>query len=237
MKKMLCVFVALVSVAASAKDKDKVTALPSSAAAGLSGKVLAITRHKKADFAAMTAGKATFALLGGAAMVAAGNKIVEDNAIDDPADILETELAPAVAKHYGMTLKSGSGLLVDGSKPKEIVAVQADADYVLDLQSNVWMFAYYPADWNTYWIGYGLQVNLFDKSGKQLAKMACYSDTNKHPKSPGKDAMLANGAQVIKDVSASLAWKCLQRVAKQEFSLADGEVAAIPAALVDPLGR
>lgn len=236
MKKILCAMIALVSVTAAAKDKDKVMALPSGAASQLSGKMLAVTRHKKADFSAMTAGKATFALLGGAAMIVAGNKIVEENQIADPADIFEMELAPALAKKYGMTLKSGSGLLVDGSKPQQIVAVQADADYVLDLQSNTWMFAYYPADWNTYWIGYGVQASLFDKSGKQLSKMTCYSDTNKHPKSPGKDDMLADSAKLLKDVSASLGWKCLQRVARQEFQLADAEVTATPAELMDPLG-
>src|SRR5512132_549989 len=63
MKRILCAFIAIVSVAAAAKDKDKVTALPASAGGNLSGKMLAVTRHKKADFTAMTAGKATFALL------------------------------------------------------------------------------------------------------------------------------------------------------------------------------
>lgn len=235
MKKLLCAFIALVSVAAAAKDKDKVTALPSSAAAALSGKVLAVTRHKKADFTAFTAGKATFALLGAGAMIVAGNKIVEENQIADPADIFEAELAPAVAKKFGMTLKSGSGLLVNGNKPKEIVAVQPDADYILDLQSNGWNFAYYPSDWNTYWIGYAMQATLFDKSGKQLSKMVCYTDTQKHARSPSKDEMLANSAQLLKNVTAGLGWKCLHRVARQEFGLADGEVNAIPAELVDPL--
>jgi len=237
MKKLLCAFIALVSVAAAAKDKDKVTALPASAAAELSGKVLAVTRHKKADFTAFTAGKATFALLGAGAMIVAGNKIVEENQIADPADILEAELAPAVARKFGMTLKPGSGLFVDGGKPKQIVAVQPEADYILDLQSNGWNFAYYPSDWNTYWIGYAVQASLFDKSGKQLAKMSCYTDTQKHPKSPGKDEMLANDAQLLKDVTASLGWICLQRVAKQEFGLAEGEVTATPAELTDPLGK
>jgi hypothetical protein len=170
-------------------------------------------------------------------MIVAGNRIIEENEIADPADILERELAPAVAGHYGMTLKSGSGLLIDGNKPKDIVAVQSDADYVLDLQSNRWLFAYYPTDWNTYWIGYGVQASLFDRSGKQLAKMACYTDTNKHPKSPSKDAMLANKGQVLKDVTASLGWVCLHRIASKEFALADGEVSATPAELNDPLSR
>jgi hypothetical protein len=236
MKKLLCAFIALMSLTVAAKDKDKVSALPASASSALSGKVLAVTRHKKADFTAFTAGKATFALLGAGAMIVAGNKIVEENQISDPADIFESELAPALAKKFGMTLKSGSGLLVNGNKPKEIIAVQADADYVLDLQSNGWNFAYYPTDWNTYWIGYAVQASLFDaKSGKQLSKMACYTDTQKHPKSPMKDEMLANSAQLLKNVTASLGWKCLDRVAKQEFGLLEGDISTAPPELLDPL--
>jgi hypothetical protein len=237
-KYVLCAILAIATASASAKDKDKVTALPSSAAAALSGKVLAVTRHKKADFSAMTAGKATFALIGGAAMVVAGNKIVEENQIADPADILEKELAPALAKQYGMTLKDGSGLFVDGSKPKEIIAVQPESDFILDLQSNGWMFAYYPTDWNTYWIGYATQAQLLDaKSGKVLSKMSCYTDTQKHPKSPGKDDMLANQAKLIKDVTASLGWICLHRIATKQLALAEGAVAATPPEFVDPLGK
>jgi hypothetical protein len=222
-------------MAAAAREDDKVSALPAGAGAGLSGKVLAVTRHAKADFNAMTAGKGGLGMFGALAGISAGNKIVEENRVADPADILEAELAPAVAKHFGMTLKAG-GLLVDGNKPKKIVAAQPDSDFILDLQTRGWSFSYHSTDRDSYWVGYLVQARLFDtRSGKELSKMNCYSDTMDHPESPGKDDLLANQAQLLKDLTASLGWLCLHRVAKQQFALADGQLPAVPAALVDPL--
>src|SRR5262245_24065372 len=75
--------------AAPGRDKDKVTALSAAAASARSGKVLAVTRHEKPSFSAMTAGKAGLGMVGAFAMLSAGNKIVNDNGIADPADILE----------------------------------------------------------------------------------------------------------------------------------------------------
>jgi hypothetical protein len=37
-----------------------------------------------------------FAMIGAAAMISAGNKIVRENEVSDPADIIESELLPAV---------------------------------------------------------------------------------------------------------------------------------------------
>jgi len=227
---------ALASATAFAKDKDKVTPLSPQAAAAAAGKTIAVTRHERPTFSAMTAGKASFGLFGGAAMSSAGNHLVDDNGVADPADIFEQNLAPAVAKKLGAQLQGGPAPKVKDGKPKEIAAAAAGADYVLDIESKTWMFVYYPTDWNTYWIGYSIETSILDaKSGKELSKMSCYTDTQKHPNSPTRDTMLANGAQVIKDVTASLGWRCLHRIGEQEFGLGGGELPPTPEALVDPL--
>src|SRR5678815_2444289 len=130
-KKIMMVLLVAMSVMASAKEKDKVVPLSESAGAALKGKSVVVTRHDKASFTAMTAGKATFALLGAGAMIVAGNKIVADNNIADPADLFESELVPAVVKHYGLLLKEGPSPVIKASKPKEIAATQTDGDYIL----------------------------------------------------------------------------------------------------------
>jgi len=233
-KRILLVLLMAMPVLASAKGK--VVPLPESAGAALNGKSVVVTRHEKASFTAMTAGKATFALLGAGAMIVAGNKIVADNNIADPADVLEQELVPAVIKHYGMQLKEGPAPVIKASKPKDIAASQKDVDYILDVQSAGWMFAYYPTSWDTYWIGYTGHVQLIDRaSGKQLADAFCNANTNKHPVSPTKDAMLANNAQLLKDVTHGLGWNCVQLLSKEEFRLPDGVAPATPAEFADPL--
>jgi hypothetical protein len=49
----------------------------------MNGKSLAVAKRDKPDFVAMTAGKAAFGLIGAGAMVGAGNKIVQENSVDD----------------------------------------------------------------------------------------------------------------------------------------------------------
>src|SRR4051812_2194318 len=99
-KRILLVVALAIPMLASAKGK--VVPLAEGAAAALNGKTVGVTRHAKASFTAMTPGKATFALIGAAAMISAGNKIVAENNIADPADVLEHELVPAIARQYGL---------------------------------------------------------------------------------------------------------------------------------------
>lgn len=224
----------LLSTATYAKDKP--IPLSPAVAAGLSGKTIVVTRHQTPSFVAMTAGKATFGLLGVGAMVGAGQKIVADNQIADPAEVVERELAPAIAKAYGLELKPATSRMISVTKPAQVAATQSDADLVLDIRTGGWMFSYYPGSWNTYWVMYSVQVQLVDaKSKALLSNMACNATTNKHPKSPTKDAMLADGARLLKDMTTGLAWNCVQLLAKGEFNLADGAVAATPTEYVDVL--
>ena len=63
---------------------DDLIKLSAEDAARLNGKSLAITKHQRPSFVAMTPGKASFALLGAGAMIAAGSVITDDV----PADAL-----------------------------------------------------------------------------------------------------------------------------------------------------
>jgi len=216
--------------------KDKMLPLPEAAAVNLQGKTLVVTRHKVPPYTAMTAGKAAFAILGAGAMIAEGNKIISENEVPDPAALLEAQLAPAFAKQYGMQLKPASVPMIDVEKPKQIAATQTDTDYILDIRSGGWMSSYYPSDWAKYWILYSVQVQLVNaKDGTLVSNMACNASTHKHPNSPGKDQMLANKAQLFKDVSAAHGWTCMKLLATQQFRLPETMLPATPAEYIDPL--
>jgi len=234
MKKML-ILVACLS-AGNAVAKDKMLPLPETAAAQLQGKTLVVTRHKIPSYTAMTAGKVTFGLLGVGLMVAEGNKIIKENEVPDPAVLLEAQLAPAFAKHYGMQLKPASMAMIDVEKPKQIAATQTDTDYILDIRSGGWMSSYYPTEWAKYWILYSVQIQLVNaKDGTLVSNMACNATTNKHANSPSKEQMLENKAQLFKDVSSAHGWTCMKLLAAQQFHLPETALAATPAEYVDPL--
>jgi hypothetical protein len=233
-----CVLLVAAVAAGGAQAKPKMIPLTDATGAALSGHTLTVTRHPRPSYAAMTAGKAMFGLFGAGAMIAAGNKIVDDNHVADPGDLVARELAPAIAKRYGMTLVPAGTPVITVDKPAQIAATQSGVDYILDVQSTGWMSAYYATDWDHYWIAYSVQIRLVDaKSRALVSNMACFSTTNKQPNPPTRDAMLANGAQLLKDVTAAHGWTCLHLLAKEQFLLADDAIAPTPAEYIDPLAR
>lgn len=236
--KFASVFVSLLLVSGAVGAKDKPMPLPEAAIPALNGKTLAVTRHAKPSFTAMTPGKAAFALVGAGAMIAAGNKLVKDHDIADPADILEEQIVPAMVQKYGMQLVPASARVIAEDNPAKIAAGQTNADYILDIRSGGWMFSYYPSSWDTFWMMYSGQIQLIDaRSGKLVSKLACNAGTNKDPNSPTKDAMLGNGAQMLKDVMAGFGWTCARLLATEQFRLPADSVAQTPAEYVDVLAR
>ena len=230
---MLATFAAGPSLA-----RPKLVPLPEATATTLPGKTLAVTRRGvKPSFIAMTAGKATFALLGVAAMASEGNRMVKDNDIADPADTVEAVLVPALVKQYGVKPAPESGhSIAPGNDLKQIIGAAPGADLILDIRSIGWNFAYYPTHWGTYWVGYGVEVQLIDtKSATVLASAPCSSNTQKNAAPPSKEALVGNGAQLLKDVLLSLGWNCSRLLASDEFHVVPANLAEMPSSLADPL--
>ncbi len=216
--------------------KDKVIPLSQEDAEKLAGKTIALTVHERPSFSAMTAGKASFALLGAGAMIAAGNKLVDENEVQDPAGIVRTQLVSSLQDAYAIQFLPVDEAVTKATKPKELAALHPDADYVLDVRSGGWMFAYYPTRWSNYWVGYSVQVQLVDtQDGRQVSNLACNSNTQDNPVPITRDELIADEARLLKDITASLGWKCYQLLAEQQFGLAPGQIALIPSELVDPL--
>jgi len=238
MRKLFLALTIATFTAVPSLARPKLAPLPEATAATLAGKTLAITRRgEKPSFMAMTAGKATFALLGAGAMAVEGNRIVRENGIADPADTVEAVLVPAFVKRFGTRLTPESGhAIAPGNDLKQIIGAAPGADLILDIRSIGWNFAYYPTHWGTYWVGYGVEVQLIDtKSGTVLADSPCGANTQKSAAAPSKDALVGNGAQLLKDVLASLSWNCTRLLANEEFHIAAENLPETPDSLADPL--
>lgn len=238
MRPLLFKSLVLASLAVStlAAAKDVALPLPESAIPGLKDKTFIVTRHEKPSFVAMTAGKAAFAMFGAGAMIAEGNQIVKDNAIADPADVIDRNLAAALVSAYGMQQKPSPEAPIKAVKPADILKLGLEADYILDIRSGGWNFAYYPTDWNTYWVAYSAQIQLIDARSKALvSNLACNANSNKHANSPSKEALLGDGAKLLKEVTTGFGWTCLQLLGKEQFRLDASALPATPAEYVDPL--
>lgn len=234
--KTACFALAAMMFAMPVSAKDALIPLSEADGAQLNGKTVALPVHERPSFVAMTPGKATFALLGAAAMIAAGNKLVAQHHIEDPAQLLREQLSIALKESLGALPQPIDATATKATKPKELAALHPEADYVLDVRSAGWNYAYYPTKWATYWVGYSVQVQLIDtKTGRQVSNAACNANTNKHPNPPSGDALLADDAKLLKDVIAGLGWTCVQLLGKEQFKLAEDKIPATPVEFKDPL--
>ena len=220
----------------SVMAKDQPIVLSPADAATLQGKTLALTIHERPTFMAMTAGKVTFGLFGVAAMAGAGNKLIDDNHVVDPAELVRTNLANLLRDVDGMHPMATDTAPTKAEKPAQVAAIHPEADYVLDVRSGSWGYVYFPAQWGHYWVSYSVQVQLVDtKSGRQLSNAACNSNTHANAKPPTREELDGNGAKLLKDVTTALGWTCVQLLAKEQFHFPVDKVVATPAEFVDPL--
>jgi len=213
------------ALALSACVSVKHRPLDAAASAQLQGKTVTTTRYETADFAAMTAGKAAFGMIGGAAMVVAGNNIVEENGIADPAIAIGDELVRRLTTNRGM-VRVESATVADGDKPAELLAAYPQGDYLLDVKTIGWMFLYYPTDWAHYRLIYSARLRVINRStGQVVAETLCQANPNDDANPPTREELLADRAALLKEKNAQAAQQCSDVLANEILGLAG----AVPA--------
>ena len=112
----------------------------------ITGQDVVVVKRPLPDFSAMTAGKisagALFGPLGGAvagaAMISAGNELVKEHAIDDPAYAIAEELARSLAARYGIrSVGVGTGVVSDNDA-SSVAATYKTAPLALDVKTLQW---------------------------------------------------------------------------------------------------
>ncbi|HEY4144510.1 hypothetical protein [Pinirhizobacter sp.] len=170
------------------------------------------------DFAAFTAGKATFGMIGGAMMISAGNAIVLENHVPDPSVGLRERLgAKLQSAHHMPLVVTGPGDDAT-SKLSELVAKHHGADYLLDVETLGWGFYYFPTDWSHYRVSYVAHVRLIDlHSGHIVAESTCKTSAGdgKGEKAPSRDELLANRAALLKSDGSHFIDTCEQTLARE----------------------
>lgn len=188
----------------------KVVPIQQERMANLQGSTITVTTREKPSFGATTAGKASFGLLGAAAMISAGNEIVKKNAVEDPAVAIATELASGFASANAMTVVPTEGVLAKSTNPAELARQYSKADLVLDVQTVNWGFAYFPTDWNNYRVIYSAKARLIDtRTRKVLAEGFCSRVPEKTDDAPSHEELLANQAARLKQELEAAAQHCV----------------------------
>lgn len=178
------------------------------------------TVRKKPDFAAMTAGKAMFAVLGAVAMISEGNSIVEKNSIPDPADAIAASLTKALESSHGSRLVMPP-IPVNSDDPSETAdAAKGAAKFIVDVQTINWSFGYFPTDWTHYRVIYTAKARLIHAVSKTVvAEGFCKRIPDDSSNAPTYDELLANEAELLKKQLASATDECIKSIKVEMLSL------------------
>ncbi len=211
-KKMIYMASALALVAGCVSVQQK--PLSADAAKKLEQKSLTSTAYTaKPDFAAMTAGKAMFGVLGAVAMISAGNTLVAQNHVDDPALNISGQLSTLLMAKRNMQLRDE---LVHASKDDVplLVAASKGGDYLLDVKTLGWGFGYFPTNWDHYRVSYSARMRLIDIASKAVvAESLCNIQYKDEAHAPSKDQLLTGEAALLKKMLNSAADDCTQQFA------------------------
>jgi hypothetical protein len=184
------------------------------------GKGVVWRARPRADFVASTAGKAAFALLGVAAMISAGNEIMQKNGIEDPVPILGEDLLAAAQEHYGVIAATPARVSIDTTDIGRMAHAAKGADLLLDVHSLGSQFRYFPTDWSHYAVDSTFKVLLIDvPKGSLIAEGFCRQTTQKDPSPPTKDELLADGAARLKAILTSQREACLEQLKKDVLAI------------------
>lgn len=177
-------------------------------------RTMTVTAREKPGFSATTAGKAQFGLIGAAAMISAGNRIIRENDVADPAVYIGEQLAAVLSAKLGVQLTGNTGQTATSTKPRELAAQYAGSDLLLDVETVNWQFAYFPTDWNNYRVIYSAKVRLIDtRTGKLLAEGFCASLPERNDEAPSREQLLDNAAEGLKRELRAAADKCIPQLA------------------------
>lgn len=190
----------------------------------LAERQLTVVTYDKTDFSAFTSGKMMAASLfgavggaiAGASMVKAGNEVIEDNNIKDPALEIASTISPWVAEKLSSTPPNTiSGHDTNVEDPGKLSALVGSGEgVVLDVKTTTWMYNYFASSFSRYQVTYRARVRLIDAgSGEIVGQVPCeYISPEKSDDAPTEEELLENGAVLLKEELKSAADACSRTV-------------------------
>ncbi|WP_156455098.1 hypothetical protein [Janthinobacterium sp. B9-8] len=174
----------------------------------INGKTLTTVNYEKPDFIASTPEKAMFGVLGVIAMVSAGNDLVKNNNIDDPAVMLTKELKNKLADRLkSKEIKEVINLSDDSTN--EIKKTVEAGSLVFDVKTLGWTFNYFPTNWTHYRVIYSARARLLDPvDGKIIAQVPCTYVSDDEKTAASYDQLTANNASLLKEKLTAAAKAC-----------------------------
>ena len=169
-------------------------------------------------------------------MTASGNKLVNSNNVQDPARIVREQLANALRDTYGALPQAVDETETKSTQTGELAKLHPQSDYILSVKTRGWSYAYFPTAFDRFWTHYIVETKLVDsRSGRLMSKGVCATHTRPNPIRPSIEQLLANQAQLLKDMLDASGWFCTRELAQKALRVPDDKLPVVPPELVDPL--
>lgn len=157
---------------------------------------IVVTRRAKPEFIARIRGR----------IASNEDRIIKENAVEDPARQIGEILSAALVEKYDLE-QFPWPTSIKSNKPAEIAEEYAHADWVLDIETTFWGFSHLDNDWDAHRVLYLSNLRLIDTRDKSvLAKGFCGSESD--DPSPSYDALLADNAKRLKSDLDEVARYC-----------------------------
>jgi len=209
MKALIAVILSMTLIGCAGAPTQRIS---DDAVSSLKGKSVTLVQRESPSFVAMTSGKGMFAVAGVGAAAAAGNNLVEEAQIEDPATAIGAALGQELAAKHGVSIVGQSNVVASSDDVAEIAQVATGADYALDVVTNGWSYMYDGFNFSDYFVGYSSRLRLIDvNTSTVLASGLCAYDAKKAGKAAvSHDTLTANDAAYIKQELSAAADVCVQ---------------------------
>jgi hypothetical protein len=213
-------FAALVAIVCSGCVSTQTIPIAAEHEPRVNSKSIGHAHYEKGSFAAMSPGSAAFGMIGAAAAISEGNRIVEEHKVEDPAIEMSAALAGALRQRYKMTQVTVRPVEVKTDDIGQLKSQFNGTDFLLDVRTVNWSYIYYPSNWARYRVIYSAKVRLIDlRAGNVIAEGFCARVPDEVDKAPTSDELLANSAARLKSELQRARDYCLEQFRTTVFRL------------------
>ena len=210
-RRYLVTSVLLLSSALAGCVSTKTVGVAPNALAQYRGATVTVAHREKGGFIAQTAGKAMFGAIGAVAMIHAGNELIRDDQVPDPAVSIGQALESDLAGQDGLKTVDTT-VSTDTVDVSKLASQYKDADLLVDVVTTYWGIVYFPTNWSHYKLLYSVKLRLIDtKQAKVIAEGFCTRKQETSPDAaPTKAQLLDNQAAGLKKELADAGSYCTE---------------------------
>lgn len=185
----------------------------------LKNRTLSLVIHESPDFLAITPDKNMLTMTGFDAADTAGNQLLKETGIHDPATKICKMLAKSFNADYGLLYNENSIIKAKAKATKDLVRLANGRDYLLDVKTIGWLFSYQVSSPSDYYVQYIVKTRLIDVAKeKSVGQSSCKYDTANAGKPLVRyEKLVENDAAYIKQVLKDASSFCVEKFKTELF--------------------